>query len=539
MGSIPPPPRNKSRQPPRAPASSDTMTEGTEPARPRRAPPRRKRTTATKRSGAPVADESPRRRVTTQSELPEPNDADSIPELDPAIELDLPRFEMSDLPADLRELGILLEPSESPSSPSADSPEVAALGRGRRVRCEPQRHDVGFDEERIDSDAARVVRRLTRAGFEAYLVGGCVRDLLLGFRPKDYDVATDASPDDVRRLFRNSRIIGRRFRLVHVLFGAGKVIETATFRRAPPQDDEREGAELLIRNDNEFGEAHEDALRRDFTVNGLFYDLDARQVLDWVSGMPDIERRTINTIGDPVIRFQEDPIRMLRAIKFAARLDCGMAPEVYDAIVQCRGSLAMAARPRLFEEILRLLRGGGAQRSFYLAWEMGVLDVLLPELAAYLSDQPDQGGHFWRMLTRVDELTKERGEPLSDLVLCSVLLLEPMLEACEDARDRMRAAGDFLEPLSDRLNVPRRIADAMRRIVALLPRIEAGRGGRFQRTALYIDAALVQQILHDARDARDTKGKEPEVISAEPAPGRTRRRRRGRASSAVETAAES
>jgi poly(A) polymerase len=160
------------------------------------------------------------------------------------------------------------------------SDDDAASSRLHRFTPEPVRHDVAFEEERIDSDAARVVRRLTRAGFEAFLVGGCVRDLLLGQRPKDFDVTTDASPDDVRRLFRNSRIIGRRFRLVHVLFSGGKVIETATFRRAPPQEDDRDGAELLIRNDNEFGEAHEDALRRDFTVNGLFYDLDARQVLD-------------------------------------------------------------------------------------------------------------------------------------------------------------------------------------------------------------------------------------------------------------------
>jgi poly(A) polymerase len=402
------------------------------------------------------------------------------------VDLDLPTFEVREMPADF-------------TVPTADAEKHSS--RTRRFTPEPVRYDVAFEDERIDSDAARVVRRLTRAGFEAFLVGGCVRDLLLGRRPKDFDVTTDASPDDVRRLFRNSRIIGRRFRLVHVLFSGGKVIETATFRKAPPQEDDRDGAELLIRNDNEFGEAHEDALRRDFTVNGLFYDLDARQVLDWVGGMPDIELRTINTIGEPTIRFQEDPIRMLRAIKFAARLDCGIAPSVYDAIVQCRGSLAMSARPRLFEEILRLLRGGASHRSVYLAWETGVLDVLLPELATFLSDESDSGGRVWRMLQRVDSLTQERGVPLSDLVLCAALLLEPMLECCHNARDRMRAAGEFLEPLIDRLNVPRRIADSLRRIVALLPRLDSGRGGRFQRTALFSDAMLVHSIYQHARQA--------------------------------------
>jgi poly(A) polymerase len=214
---------------------------------------------------------------------------------------------------------------------------------------EPRVYPIDLDEDRVDPDAAKVIRRLSRHGYEAYLVGGCVRDLLVGSEPKDFDVATDARPDDVRRLFRNSRIIGRRFRLVHVLFSSGKVIETATFRRAPEQSENRDNDDLLIRNDNVFGEAHEDARRRDFTINALFYDLKRRCVIDWVGGMPDIERRAVHTIGDPVVRFLEDPVRILRAIKFAARLDLGITPDVYDAIVLCRNSLAMAARPRLFE----------------------------------------------------------------------------------------------------------------------------------------------------------------------------------------------
>src|SRR5580658_811826 len=152
------------------------------------------------------------------------------------------------------------------------------------------RHDVALEDERIDPDAAKVVRRLERAGYEAYLVGGCVRDLLLGGKPKDFDVATSARPEDVRALFRNCRIIGRRFRLAHILFGAGKIIEVATFRRnpamEPPEDEPAEGLDdILIRSDNVFGDAHEDAVRRDFTINALFYDLDRHQVLDWCGGM--------------------------------------------------------------------------------------------------------------------------------------------------------------------------------------------------------------------------------------------------------------
>lgn len=373
----------------------------------------------------------------------------------------------------------------------------------------PDVHPWDLDERRIDPAAAKVVRRLTRNGFEAYLVGGCVRDLLIGRRPKDFDVATSARPDDVRRLFRNSRIIGRRFRLVHVLYGGGTVVETATFRRAP-QGRGKQSEDLLIRNDNAFGEAHEDALRRDFTINGLFYDIEKKCVLDWVDGMPDIESRRVNTIGEPVVRFLEDPVRILRAIKFSSRLDLGIAPPVYDAMVQCRASLAMAARPRLFEEVLRLLRSGAAHRAIWLSWETGVLDVLLPELSAYLSDLEGEASLVWRLLGAVDRMSAERAEPLDDIVLWTVLLYGPMQEACSGTRDRVVAAFDFLDPIVDRLNVPRRIADAVRRIVAIMPRLLTGRAGRFGRTALYANALDVRELLCEAQGLavpNDTRGR--------------------------------
>jgi poly(A) polymerase len=364
-----------------------------------------------------------------------------------------------------------------------------------------ERYDAGFDVARVDPDAQKVVRRLTRHGFQAYLVGGCVRDLLLGRRPKDFDVATDARPEDVRSLFRNSRIIGRRFRLVHVLFGGGKVIEVATFRRSPIIDsdplDGTNGAadvDLLIRSDNAFGEAHEDAVRRDFTINALFYDLEAGQVLDWVGGMHDIERHVVRTIGDPETRFREDPIRILRAIRFAANLDLAIDPDVYDAMVYTRATLARAARPRLFEEILRLLRGGGAHRSIWLAWELGILSVLLPELASFLDDDEGEGAasSVWKLLGEVDRLTVARGAALDDIVLWTLLVLEPLKEACDGERDRISAAFAFLDPVIERLAVPRRVADAVRRIVAVLPRLASGRAGRFSRTGLF---DLANQIL--------------------------------------------
>jgi len=390
-----------------------------------------------------------------------------------------------------------------------------------------KRHDVVFSEDRIDPDAAKVVRRLERSGYQAYLVGGCVRDLLLGGKPKDFDIATSARPEDVRALFRNCRIIGRRFRLAHILFGGGKVIEVATFRRNPAMEAPEEEAsevfdDLLIRSDNVFGEAHEDALRRDFTMNALFYDLDRRQVLDWCGGMDDVQSRTIHTIGDPMVRFREDPIRILRAVKFAARLDIGIAPDVYDAMVWVRDDLAKAARPRVFEEILRLLRGGAAHRSMWLMWETGALSVLLPELAAFLDDEEatDGGaGRFFRKMDAMDAMTRARGQPLDDVVLWTLLLKEPLDEACSGERDKLRAASDFLDPVIERVVVPRRIADGVRRIVAILPRLAAGRPGRFGRTELMASALDVLEAELLAADRTTDSVKKMRAASA-PVAGR-------------------
>jgi poly(A) polymerase len=368
------------------------------------------------------------------------------------------------------------------------------------------RHDAQLEEDAIDPDAAKVVRRLERSGYQAYLVGGCVRDLLLSGRPKDFDVATNARPDDVRALFRNCRIIGRRFRLAHVLFGGGKVVEVATFRRNPGEGVEAD-EDLLIRSDNVFGEAHEDALRRDFTLNALFYDLDRRQVLDWCGGMPDIESRTIRTIGEPVVRFREDPVRILRAIRFSAKLDLGIAPTVYDAMVTSRGELARAARPRIFEEILRLLRQGAAHRSMWLLWEIGAMAILLPELSAFLDDEEaTEGGsaRFFRKMGAVDRKTKDEGA-IDDIVLMTALLYEPLEEAAGGVRDVMGAVNDFLDPVIDRIAMPRRIADGVRRIMFMVPRILAGKTGRFARTELFLPALDVAEIVQLSRGESTAK----------------------------------
>ncbi|HEY3355267.1 MAG TPA: polynucleotide adenylyltransferase PcnB [Polyangia bacterium] len=252
-----------------------------------------------------------------------------------------------------------------------------------------------IDPDLIDADAAKVVRRLQQSGYTAFLVGGCVRDLLLGRTPKDFDVATSAEPNEVKRAFRNCRIIGRRFRLAHVFFGP-KIIETSTFRQNPRLEGaegvegENGGAEeeqeLLIRRDNVFGTAEEDARRRDFTINGLFYNPATEEVIDYVGGAVDLSAGLIRTIGDPDIRLREDPIRILRAIKFAARLGFTIEPATYAAMLAARGEIPKCAAPRILEEIYRLLRGGAAAASMRLLLETGVLEVLVPELARLLDD---------------------------------------------------------------------------------------------------------------------------------------------------------
>jgi poly(A) polymerase len=234
----------------------------------------------------------------------------------------------------------------------------------------------------IDKDALWVVKRLHAKGYEAYLTGGCVRDLLLGRTPKDFDVATAAHPNQVRNVFRNCRLVGRRFRLAHIFFPNGKVIETATFRANPIDELEDLPNDLLVERDNVFGNVEQDAKRRDLTVNGLFYDPLKGKVIDFVDGRRDLDAKMIRTIGVPDVRFQEDPVRILRAIKFATRLGFEIEDATYAAMRAQVGGLVRCAPARLQEELLRLLTSGHAKASLALCEEIGVLEAILPEIGS-------------------------------------------------------------------------------------------------------------------------------------------------------------
>jgi poly(A) polymerase len=237
----------------------------------------------------------------------------------------------------------------------------------------------------IDADALKVLYRLKNHGYVAYLVGGGVRDLLLARRPKDFDIGTSAHPAQVKKLFRNCFIIGRRFRLCHVRFGL-KVIEVSTFRRQAPAEE----GETLIRRDNTFGTPEEDAFRRDFTVNALFYDIATFSVIDYVGGLEDLGNRVIRTIGDPVVRLREDPVRMLRAVGLAARLGFTIERDTVEAMRFLRGEIVKSSPARVLDELYKILRQGASRKTFEMLHEHGLLAYILPEADEAIRDQPER-----------------------------------------------------------------------------------------------------------------------------------------------------
>ncbi len=310
----------------------------------------------------------------------------------------------------------------------------------------------------IPENVLKVLYRLHRSGFRAYLCGGSVRDLLMGRTPKDFDVVTDAHPAEVRRLFRNSRIIGRRFRLVHIIF-QDQVVEVATFRREPERTlAETEAEDFLITDDNTFGSPLQDARRRDFTINALFYNIADFSVIDYVNGVEDLHDSRVRVIGDPDLRFREDPVRMMRAIEFASRLGFEIEAATYNGILRHRGEILKASPPRVSEEILELLRRGWSRGAIRLMVDTGLLEPLLPEI--YNAVKGDRAPYFWKMLEVLDR-TVQAGRQISDAVLLSVLMLPWVvyeIEQEEVRRDtRMRIGEvivfirDLIQPLCARM----------------------------------------------------------------------------------------
>jgi poly(A) polymerase len=422
------------------------------------------------------------------------------------------------------------------------------------------RSDHSISRRDIDPDALKVLYRLKQYNYIAYLVGGSVRDLLLGRHPKDFDIGTSAHPYEVKRLFRNCWIIGRRFRLAHVRFPPNKIIEVATFRRkaepleAPPAEEARAplpGEQPGVHRDNTFGTPEEDAFRRDFTVNALFYDIATFSIIDYVGGMEDLQLRMLRSIGDPDERFIEDPVRMLRAIVLSERLDLSIDAPILDAIAHHADEIVKASPARLIEEYYKILRSGASARIFRRLLDVGLLEHLSPELTR-------SSNALWQSLDELDEYRSRFTavpDTLTNPILIGSLLVplgmldrrpnrrhgepgeaQPQAERRHERRD---AAGRPPRLALGLLPIARGDIEQLRHILTLQHRlVELPASPRAQRTLMH------RQAYHDTMTWMDIHGRDSETVERWRAlergsesegegprhdqPGRRRRRRRRR-----------
>lgn len=353
----------------------------------------------------------------------------------------------------------------------------------------------------IDVEVLKVLYRLHHAGYKAYLVGGSVRDLWLGKRPKDFDVATDAHPQEIRRLFRNSRIIGRRFRLVQVFFKGGKIVEVSTFRSRSEFD-----ADVgLLPPNNTFGTPAEDAQRRDLTINALFYNIADFSVLDYVGGREDLERRLIRVIGPPEVRFQRDPVRMLRVVRHAARTGFTIEPAAWTAIGLLAPLIRCCSPARVRDELLKDFHSGSAAPFFTLLQQSGLLAAIFPFLERLLApeDLPAATAALAETLTTVDQLV-QAAIPLSDAFFWAVFL-KPFLEQAA-GQSLFALDPEFLSANLAEVLAPLEIARARRDEVLLLwstaQRLEEAvsqkrrLAARIRRRACFPEAQLLWQLQH-------------------------------------------
>ena len=399
------------------------------------------------------------------------------------------------------------------------------------------RSEHSISRRDIDPDALKVLYRLHEHNYVAYLVGGSVRDLLLGRRPKDFDIGTSAHPHQVKKLFRNCWIIGRRFRLAHIKYGP-KTIEVATFRRqvdpaelpadaaqaaeildapleAPLPPDatieeqvQSEGTHLtrvrahdrLIHRDNTFGTPEEDAFRRDFTINALFYDIGSYAIIDYVGGLQDLENRLIRSIGDPGTRFVEDPVRMLRAVVFAARLDFDIDEPILAAFETHRHEIGRAAPARLMEEYFKILRSGSAGKTFRILKDTRLLREMTPELDA-------AGEALWESLARLDRYRQQF--PSAPDTLTNAMLAGTLLSPLGLTSRERRFSADALERRVELglLPIPRRDVERLHQILALQPRLLDLRAPfRAQRALLH------RHVLNEALTWLEIHGGRPDVV---------------------------
>ncbi len=407
------------------------------------------------------------------------------------------------------------------------------------------RSEHPISRKSIDENTLKVLYRLRSHGFKAYLVGGGVRDLLLGRTPKDFDVGTDATPNQVRKLFRNCFLVGRRFRLAHVRFG-NEVVEVATFRRLASGDDLPEDPDdHAFFAENVFGTPEDDAFRRDFTINALFYDIETFSVIDYVGGLDDLAARRLRVIGDPLVRFTEDPVRMLRALEFAARLDFSLDQELVAGIYQRAPLIAEAAPARIREELMELFRHRVAGAVLRQAQAVGLLSHLL---AGFEGDETT-----FLLLDRVDARTRA-GTPVEEPFALAALYLNRFLRICPAGEDlaiteAVRRASLVLAPHCAYFHVAHGIRHLARELLVAFFRLRRGPGQRGEKRFLQhplLPAALElftlwseasgapRDLVEKWREAVQTGWSDPRRQPKEddgrpPRRRRPRRRRRGAA----------
>ena len=384
-----------------------------------------------------------------------------------------------------------------------------------------------ISRKNIDPECLKVMGRLIRYGYRAFLVGGGVRDLLLDRTPKDFDVSTSASPEQIRKLFRNSRIIGRRFKLNHVFFKGGKTIEVSTFRQESSNDEDDEVQTLA--KDNTYGDPHTDALRRDLTINGLFYDLSTFSVVDYVGGIEDLNNSIVRVIGEPLVRFTEDPVRMIRAVRHAARTGFEIDEETYKTMCENSELIKLCPKARLFEEFQREISGGYAAASVALLEKTGLLSHLFPHLSEAISTDRQARDLLYRRLERMDTLLNNGQVPRLGLLFgtvlfdmftdeafgkeialkqywCSSSALDeveqhpPLSSPKTTGRRKSSPLLTFIDSLFDDVGLPRKERERLER--ALVTRLslleyspEDSFGRKLKKTASFSDALALLELL--------------------------------------------
>jgi len=362
------------------------------------------------------------------------------------------------------------------------------------------RNEHSISRKQISNSALKVMYRLNEAGHEAYLVGGSVRDLLMGIQPKDFDVATSAHPEEVEKLFSNCLLIGRRFRLAHVRFGK-EIIEVATFRANAPEDKVLDHKELkkkeahrqiavkadsgMLLRDNVYGTVEEDAARRDFTINALYYSVKDFSVYDYANGMADIQSKLIRLIGDPEQRYREDPVRMLRAARFAAKLDFQLAPDTAAPIPQLAETLLQVPPARLFEEVQKLFLTGYASQTYAVLRELQLFKFLFPAADSCANHSP-AFGRMVEIAMRNSDLRIADDKHVTPAFLLAVLLWGPLLQKWAQHQEHgipavpalQKAAQDVLNKQNQHTSIPKRFAIPIREIWDLQARLDKRHGGR-------------------------------------------------------------